>query len=84
VLAAALAPVAHAQGELAAAEIPLGRRGEPEHVAGVMGFLCSQAANRVTGQVITVDSGAINAWPSAVSGWKLSAPQSHRTTTLSR
>lgn len=41
-------------------EIPLGRFGEPVDVAGVVGFLCSNAANYVTGQVITVDGGVIN------------------------
>jgi len=47
-------------GEQRLAEIPLGRFGEPEDVAGVVGFLCSKAANYVTGQVITVDGGVIN------------------------
>ncbi|MCM3563360.1 SDR family NAD(P)-dependent oxidoreductase [Hydrogenophaga intermedia] len=47
-------------GEQRLAEIPLGRYGEPEDVAGVVGFLCSDAANYVTGQVITVDGGVIN------------------------
>lgn len=41
-------------------EIPLGRLGEPEDVAGVVVFLCSQAAGYVTGQVVTVDGGVIN------------------------
>jgi NAD(P)-dependent dehydrogenase (short-subunit alcohol dehydrogenase family) len=49
-----------AMGEQRLAEIPLGRYGEPEDVAGVVGFLCSDAANYVTGQVITVDGGVIN------------------------
>lgn len=48
-------------GQQRLAEIPLGRYGEPEDVAGVVGFLCSDAANYVTGQVITVDGGVINA-----------------------
>lgn len=48
-------------GEQRLAEIPLGRFGEPEDVAGVVGFLCSAAANYVTGQVVTVDGGVINA-----------------------
>lgn len=49
-----------AMGAQRLAEIPLGRYGEPEDVAGVVGFLCSDAANYVTGQVITVDGGVIN------------------------
>jgi NAD(P)-dependent dehydrogenase (short-subunit alcohol dehydrogenase family) len=37
--------------------IPLGRWGEPEDVADVIAFLCSESARYVTGQVITVDGG---------------------------
>lgn len=37
--------------------IPLGRLGTPEDVAKVVAFLCSSAANYITGQVITVDGG---------------------------
>lgn len=49
-----------AMGPPRLAEIPLGRFGEPEDVAGVVGFLCGRAASYVTGQVITVDGGVIN------------------------
>lgn len=37
--------------------IPLGRMGLPEDVAKVTAFLCSPAADYITGQVITVDGG---------------------------
>jgi 3-oxoacyl-[acyl-carrier protein] reductase len=37
--------------------IALGRTGTPEDVAGVVTFLCSDAARYVTGQTIVVDGG---------------------------
>ena len=36
---------------------PLGRLGEPEHVAGAVRFLCSDEASFVTGEVLLVDGG---------------------------
>lgn len=38
-------------------QIPLGRFGTPEDIAGVVSFLCSQAASYVTGQTLVVDGG---------------------------
>ncbi len=40
-------------------DIPAGRLGTPEDVAGVVVFLCSPAANYMTGQTLTVDGGMI-------------------------
>ena len=37
--------------------IPMGRMGKPEDIAKVVGFLCSQEADYITGQVIAVDGG---------------------------
>jgi 3-oxoacyl-[acyl-carrier protein] reductase len=37
--------------------IPLGRCGDPEEIAGVILFLCSELASYVTGQVIHVNRG---------------------------
>ena len=37
--------------------VPLKRFGTPQEVAGVVAFLCGDAANYITGQVITVDGG---------------------------
>jgi 3-oxoacyl-[acyl-carrier protein] reductase len=36
---------------------PLGRLGDPEDVAGLVRFLCSDEANFITGQVMVVDGG---------------------------
>ena len=40
-------------------KVPAGRLGTPEDVAGVVAFLCSPAADYITGQVLTVDGGMI-------------------------
>lgn len=41
------------------ARIPLGRIGQPEDIAGVVGFLFSDAASYMTGQAVAVNGGAI-------------------------
>lgn len=45
--------------EQALKQIPLGRLGEPEDIAGVVAFLCSDAAAYITGQTLVVDGGLI-------------------------
>ena len=42
----------------AAANIPLGRYGEPEEVAALAAFLCSDDAKFISGGVYTVDGGS--------------------------
>jgi 3-oxoacyl-[acyl-carrier protein] reductase len=39
------------------AAIPLRRPGQPEEIAAVVGFLCSEGAAYITGQVIAADGG---------------------------
>ena len=41
------------------ANIPMGRFGTPEDVAEAVIFLCSDGANYITGQVLTIDGGMI-------------------------
>lgn len=48
------------RGEQLLASIPLKRFGHPHEVATVIGFLMSDAASYVTGQIINVDGGIIN------------------------
>jgi 2-hydroxycyclohexanecarboxyl-CoA dehydrogenase len=55
---------AEAAGDLAkieklAARIPVGRAGTPEDVAATCGFLCSDEASFITGQVVGVNGGMV-------------------------
>lgn len=45
--------------EKIAARIPVGRTGTPEDIAAVCGFLCSEAAGYITGQVVGVNGGLV-------------------------
>lgn len=45
--------------EAAAAQIPLGKFGNPSHVAKTVSFLASEGAEYITGQVIHVDGGMV-------------------------
>lgn len=47
------------EGEVAA--YPMGRLGVPEDVAEAVAYLCSDRASWVTGQVLTLDGGLLNA-----------------------
>lgn len=48
-----------AQLEEIARAIPLGRLGEPEEIAELVSFLCSDRNSYITGQVITIDGGYV-------------------------
>ena len=56
-------PMLRALGEetcrLVEAEIPLGRLGTPEDVAGAVAFLASGDAAYITGQVLSVNGGLV-------------------------
>ncbi|MFL5855946.1 MAG: SDR family NAD(P)-dependent oxidoreductase, partial [Solirubrobacteraceae bacterium] len=45
--------------QAAAGKIPLGRLGEPEEIAAVIVFLCSEAASNVAGAAWSVDGGTV-------------------------
>jgi len=45
--------------KLASRMIPVGRAGTPEDIAAVCGFLCSEEASYVTGQVVGVNGGMV-------------------------
>jgi len=47
------------QVEALQGQIPMGRLGEPEDIAGVARFLCGPGARYITGQVLAVDGGMI-------------------------
>lgn len=50
-------PTKESEAEFAAAEIPMGRFGEPEELANLAIFLCSPKAGYITGTVVPVDGG---------------------------
>ena len=43
--------------KVAVAQVPMQRMGEPEDIAAMTAFLCSEEAGYITGQVFTVDGG---------------------------
>ncbi|AOB30527.1 hypothetical protein AKI39_07240 [Bordetella sp. H567] len=49
-----------ARGDALRREIPLGRWGSADEVAGTIVFLCSDAASYITGQIINIDGGMVN------------------------
>ena len=47
------------RGKLQVKQIPAGHFGRPEDVAGLIAFLCSEAAGYITGEIIGVDGGML-------------------------
>jgi 2-hydroxycyclohexanecarboxyl-CoA dehydrogenase len=45
--------------EVAAQAVPVGRPGTPEEIAATCGFLCSEGASFITGQVVGVNGGMV-------------------------
>jgi len=45
--------------EVISQSVPMGRAGSVQEVAGVVSFLCSDAASYVTGEVINVSGGIV-------------------------
>jgi NAD(P)-dependent dehydrogenase (short-subunit alcohol dehydrogenase family) len=52
---------------------PLGRRGTPEEVANVVGFLTSDAASFMTGSDVLVDGGMVTTLPDDTTGGRVAA-----------
>ncbi len=51
--------LAEGDRERVVADIPLGRLGSPDDVAGPILFLCSKLARHVTGEVLNVNGGSV-------------------------
>jgi len=46
------------QGRATLPDSPLGRRGQPDEIAGMVAYLCSDKARYITGQSMHVNGGA--------------------------